>query len=181
MYVSLHRIQIVRETRLCQRQMRAGVCWDWFKTLMFAVDRCSGLNVCSFNLQLDRVGASLWGPGLVTIRYACVDGKSCNPPSAYPHQWRSLSLAIIFTDRDIYREDAIYLDMGRLIDRTSYVLTGCQCIDGSSVTHTLPVKFHWLSCDQFGNKNSVKFTSLINGPGWIVHAVSMPNHPFIKN
>ncbi|XP_068083513.1 uncharacterized protein [Anabrus simplex] len=37
-------------------------------------NRCSGKNVCSFRLIQDHKPAESWGPGLVYVKYACMEG-----------------------------------------------------------------------------------------------------------
>lgn len=43
--------------------------------MCFSVRRCSGVNHCSYKLNLDNRESKHWGPGLVYIKYICMEGK----------------------------------------------------------------------------------------------------------
>jgi hypothetical protein len=42
-----------------------------------AACRCSGVNHCSFRLTSDYAAADDWGPGVVFIKYACINREFC--------------------------------------------------------------------------------------------------------
>ncbi|XP_074038588.1 uncharacterized protein isoform X2 [Leptinotarsa decemlineata] len=52
--------------------------------------RCSGLNLCSFILSEDCPGSDIFGPGNITIKYACVTDrikKYCNSDIVLPSEY----------------------------------------------------------------------------------------------
>ena len=52
-------------------------------TTILAACRCSGVNHCSFRLTTDYAAAEDWGPGVVFIKYACINRESFPGQQAY--------------------------------------------------------------------------------------------------
>jgi len=61
---------------------------------VLAACRCSGVNHCSFRLTSDYPLAEDWGPGVVFIKYACINREFLpEPKTSESPGWESLSLA----------------------------------------------------------------------------------------
>lgn len=99
-----------------------------------AACRCSGVNHCSFRLTSDYPVAEDWGPGVVFIKYACINREFLpEPQMSELRGWESLSLANV-----------------------SAVRTACH--DSASRLRQLLVlcKMYWFHAHKIKHKNDVK-------------------------
>lgn len=99
-----------------------------------AACRCSGVNHCSFRLTSDYPLAEDWGPGVVFIKYACINREFLpEPQTSESPGWESLSLANV-----------------------SAVRTGCN--DSASRLRQLLIVYkpYWFHVHKIKKKNGVK-------------------------